>query len=214
MDHRMPITVHFGDGANIFHSTNVAYRGVFLETPDPAPLNKLVKLTADLDEATVEFLAIVARRLNVFDAKEQQCEPGMGLAIFSIGDTDADVWEAFVKKLYHMDPEAKRELEVKQLTKLHYIVKNGPDLNDMVQTVREHNYFDYSSLVKLELGSKHLLTITHASDHSVRVSLLIEVQQHPAHEKNPHRYRLAVLNTPSEVKDLLKVLDIRHKTTD
>ncbi|MEM1348790.1 MAG: PilZ domain-containing protein [Myxococcota bacterium] len=95
------------------HSThNISYRGIYIVSPKPPPLRKLLRIQANAEgyDEPLQLLGVVAHRVNQSDAQEHGITPGMGLQIFAMGPETATRWRHLVRAVYEQDPELCHDL--------------------------------------------------------------------------------------------------------
>ncbi len=108
----------------IFPTRNASFSGVFMVSDDPLPLRRLVRMNIDVDGEPVELLGMVAHSVNAADAHEQNKQPGMGVALFPMGETANERWRTFIRTEYERDPEAHAALMAAELPRLRIHLKN------------------------------------------------------------------------------------------
>lgn len=107
-----------------YYTRNASFSGVFLISENPLPLRRLVRLKTELDGEPIEMIGMVAHTINGPDAMELGKNPGMGVALFSLGPEPERRWREWVRVEYEKDPEAHAALMATELPKLRIHLKN------------------------------------------------------------------------------------------
>ncbi|MEC9399346.1 MAG: PilZ domain-containing protein, partial [Myxococcota bacterium] len=84
IEKRLEIVLQFPEREQRYITRDISYVGVFVETPEPLPLRKLMRVQVKLDEEQepVKMLGLVAHRVNSADAMETGKPTGMGIQLF------------------------------------------------------------------------------------------------------------------------------------
>jgi hypothetical protein len=98
IDVDLDVTLRLPEGQRHFIVDNVSRRGVFLITPDPLPLRRLVHLRTELDDdgGPLTLLGRVAHRVTGNRAEEQGRRPGMGLQLYPADPDALSRWQQWV----------------------------------------------------------------------------------------------------------------------
>ncbi len=102
IDVDLDVTLRLSDGQRHFIVDNVSRRGVFLITPEPLPLRRLVELRTELDDGDgpITLLGRVAHRVTGDRAEEQNRRPGMGLQLYPADPDALARWQNWVEAQY------------------------------------------------------------------------------------------------------------------
>lgn len=103
---------------------NASFRGLFLVTEQPLPLRRLVRVRCEVAGSALELIGLVTHTVNLTDAAELNKQPGMGVNLFSLGPTQRELWEDFVRMEYQKDPQAHATLVASELPRLSIVLKN------------------------------------------------------------------------------------------
>ncbi len=108
----LDITLQTPQGDAVFKTRNASTQGVFLLSPRPLPLRKLIRLKIRLSKTEeIQMLGLVAHTINPVDAAEQRRQPGMGIQLFSVGEQTRDRWHDFISEQYEKSPEARAQAQ-------------------------------------------------------------------------------------------------------
>jgi hypothetical protein len=117
------------DGDIRFKTSDASYQGIFIVSPDPLPLRKLIRfrtrLTTSNDE--LQMLGLVAHTVNAEEAAETGERAGMGIQLFSLGRATRQAWRDFVDELYQKNPAARRAVESARRPQVKIRIPN-PDM--------------------------------------------------------------------------------------
>lgn len=132
----IPVVLQMPRGTQRHVTANLSYRGVFILSPEPLPLRKLVRFHAELTEgeATLPMLGLVAHRVNRVDAAEQGIEPGMGIQLFGSSPEARELWRQFVRDRYDKDPAARQQVRSRELPKLKLRFNRPEDIARLADT--------------------------------------------------------------------------------
>ncbi len=98
---RVPVSIHRAKSVVSAETSDVSFRGLFLETKDPLPLRSLVRLRVMLPSGrTIEVHAMV---VHVVEGG------GVGLQFWGLSGKDRQAWDAYVGKLV---PPARPKVHV------------------------------------------------------------------------------------------------------
>ncbi len=93
-DVRMPVEIFRGKIAHSYETTDVSFKGMFIEAASPPPLRSLVRLRVTLPGRSFEAHAMV---VHVVELGESERRPGMGLQFWGLSGPDRSAWDEFVR---------------------------------------------------------------------------------------------------------------------
>ncbi|MBX3198848.1 MAG: PilZ domain-containing protein [Labilithrix sp.] len=101
-DRRRDVRAHVSPPAHIMRIgsaerieiLNASYRGLFIRTNAPPPLNQLLRLRIELPSQSVEVNCIPVR--VVVDGAGR---PGIGVRFFALNGEDKRLWESYITSL-------------------------------------------------------------------------------------------------------------------
>lgn len=137
IEKRLEIVLQFPEREQRYITRDISYVGVFVETPEPLPLRKLMRVQVKLDEEQepVKMLGLVAHRVNSADAMETGKPTGMGIQLFALGHDMRSEWRHFVRQEYEKNPEAREEVRRQEFPKLKV---HFPNIQEMHKFATQH----------------------------------------------------------------------------
>ncbi len=147
--HELAVTLQFPNGPQHHFTQNISYQGIFIVCDAPLPLRKLVRFTANLgDDEPTQLLGMVAHHISQADGMEHGTDPGMGIALFSVGPEGHARWCQFVRDRYEHNPKALTQVRQRELP---HVRVHAPGVEELRQfalaQVAQGEVFLYSAEV-------------------------------------------------------------------
>lgn len=172
-------------GEDPYVTKDIAYRGIFVVTPNPFPLRKLVRFRADLDGENVQMMGLVAHRVNSMDAEERGTQPGMGVSLFSVGHSSRERWRSFVREQYELDPEARRQVEMDEMPRLRVHLSSEEMLRQFIDRDFPSGSIFYRMPELQPVGTRVMLEVIHPSSGEMfeLEASITETVEEPRHKR-------------------------------
>jgi hypothetical protein len=172
-------------GEDRYVTKDIAYRGIFVVTPNPYPLRKLVRFRASLDGVDVQMMGLVAHRVNAMDAEERGTQPGMGVSLFSVGHSARQEWRDYVRTQYELDPEARRQVEIDEMPRLRIHLASQDMLRQFIDRDFPSGSIFYRMPELQPVGTRVRLEVIHPESREMfeLEATVTEVVEEPRHKR-------------------------------
>ncbi len=185
VDVQLDVFLQTARGEDRYVTKDISYRGIFVVTPNPYPLRKLVRFRASLDGSDVQMVGLVAHRVNSMDADERGTQPGMGVTLFSVGKSTREEWRDYVRAQYELDPEARRQVELEEMPRLRIHLASEEMLRQFVDRDLPSGSIFYRMPELQPVGTRVRLEVIHPQSRDMFEieATITDVVEEPRHSR-------------------------------